>query len=419
MKNCTQRFLQQINRVKGVTIKQNLLRVMCLMCLLAVMTGPAYADDWAKLSGAETLQELVSGARAEIQLKPGVIAIGEYYADGTAKIEAWGETFPRTWKVRGDDQVCYTSETETNCYTYEQNLAVPGEYRSRHVETGESIVFHVSGTDPRVMTRETAPDDEGGPGAPSADDIAAELSNPNSTLGTMSVNFDYIAFDGDLPDAGSQDALRATFQPSLPYPLSDTTNLFFRPAFPVIISQDVPNVSGGFDSKGVDLGDVSFDLALARSFPNHRMVLLGGMAGTLPTATNDALGSDQWLLGPEFAVATVRKWGVLGVLVSHKWDIAGDDDFNTSITGGQYFYTFNLGNGWQINGSPTFSYNHEADSDNAWTFPLAAGFSKTTIINGRPWKFGLQYWHYIESPDLFGPDYQIRFTVSPVVKLPW
>ena len=78
-----------------------------------------------------------------------------------------------------------------------------------------------------------------------------------------------------------------------------------------------------------------------------------------------------------------------------------------------------MGNGWQINGSPTFSYNHEADSDNAWTFPLAAGFSKTTIINGRPWKFGLQYWHYIKSPDLFGPDFQIRFTVSPVVKLPW
>jgi len=130
MKNCTQRILQQINKVKGVAIKQNLLRVMSLMCLLAVMTGPTYAANWAGLSGAETLQELVSGVRAEIQLKPGVIAIGEYYADGTAKIEAWGETFPRTWKVRGDDQVCYASETETNCYTYEQNLAVPGEVNS-------------------------------------------------------------------------------------------------------------------------------------------------------------------------------------------------------------------------------------------------------------------------------------------------
>jgi hypothetical protein len=44
-----------------------------------------------------------------------------------------------------------------------------------------------------------------------------------------------------------------------------------------------------------------------------------------------------------------------------------EGDSSTSITGGQYFYVFNLKDGWQINGAPTFSYNHEADSDNAWT----------------------------------------------------
>ncbi len=41
---------------------------MCPMCLLAVITGPTYAANWVSLSGAETLRELVSGARAEIQL---------------------------------------------------------------------------------------------------------------------------------------------------------------------------------------------------------------------------------------------------------------------------------------------------------------------------------------------------------------
>ena len=143
------------------------------------------------------------------------------------------------------------------------------------------------------------------------------------------------------------------------------------------------------------------------------------MVGTLPTATNNALGLDQWLLGPEAAIAVLRKWGVVGILLTHQWNIAGENDFNTSITGGQYFYTINLRNGWQINGSPTFSYNHKAASDDAWTFPLAVGLSKTTIINGRPWKFGIQFWHYIESPDTFGPDFQLRFSVSPVVKLPW
>ena len=65
-----------------------------------------------------------------------------------------------------------------------------------------------------------------------------------------------------MPGASSQDGLRATFQPSLPYPLSQTTNLFVRPAIPLIISQDVPNAAGGFDSKGVDLDDDLFGIRI-------------------------------------------------------------------------------------------------------------------------------------------------------------
>ncbi len=394
-------------------------QVLLALVLLAMSTAkPAYADNWVSLSGADTLRELVTGTNAEIELKPDVTASGEYYADGTARIEAWGETFLRTWQVSGDDQVCYSAVTETDCYTFEQNLDVPGEYRIRHTETGDLTVLRIIGTNPKIATRDTVPDSDGGLGSPSAEEIAAELSNPNSSLGTMSLQFDYIALDGDLPGASSQDAFRITFQPSLPYPLSKTTNLFIRPALPLIISQDVPNIAGGFDSKGVDLGDITFDASLARGFPNG-MVLLGRLTGTLPTATNDALGLDQWLLGPEFAIAKIQKWGVIGVLVSHQWDIAGEDAFSTSISAGQYFYSINLRNGWQIAGSPSFSYNHKADSGNHLTLPLAIGVNKTAIIGGRPWKFGVQYWHYLESPDLFGPDWQIRLSVSPVVNLPW
>jgi hypothetical protein len=360
----------------------------------------------------------VSNKTVEIEIRPGVIAIGEYYEDGTAKIEAWDETFLRTWEVRGDNQVCYSSATETNCYTFEQNLSAPDEYRIRHVETGELTSFRVSGADLHMVTRETIPDDEGGMGAPSAQDIAAELANPNTTLGTMNFNFDYIAYDGDLRDADDQEALRLSFQPSLPYSLSDKTNLFFRPLIPLILKQDVPNSKGSFDSKSVELGDISFDASIGYTFSNG-IILLGGLVGTLPTATDDALGLDQWLLGPEAVFAVVRKWGVAGILLTHQWDVAGEDDYSTSITGGQYFFTKNLTAGWQFISSPTFSYNHNADRDDAWTFPLAAGFSKTTIINGRPWKFGLQYWNYVKSPDTFGPKHQIRLTISPVVKLPW
>ena len=98
-------------------------------------------------------------------------------------------------------------------------------------------------------------------------------------MGTMGVNFDFIFFDGDLPDSDDQAAQRMTFQPGLPYPLSDTMNLFVRPAFPLIFKQDVPRAGGGFNSKGLDLGDIGFDVAVGKTFRNGIM-MLGGLVTT-------------------------------------------------------------------------------------------------------------------------------------------
>jgi len=395
------------------------LRNAALLLLVSIwVTRPAYADNWTEFTGAEVLREFVSDTSAEIELRPGVTALGQYNADGTAEILAWNETFYRTWKVVGEDQVCYTALDVTNCFTFERNLDVPGEYRAKNVKTGNLIVFHVSETETAVASRVAEADSEGGLGSPSAAEIAAELSNPNTNMGTLTTLFNYVEFDGDIPGAGGQSGLQMIFQPSLPYALSDTTNLFVRPAIPVIISQDVPNSSGAFVSEGVELGDIAFDASVLKGTPTG-VVYGGGVVGSIPTATNDALGLDQWLLGPELIGAVVRQWGVIGALVTHQWDVAGDSNFDTSISAGQLFFLFNLKNAWQITSSPIFSYDHEASSGNQLTFPLALGLSKTTIINGRPWQFGVEYQYYIESPDLFGPDWQVQFSISPVVSLPW
>lgn len=262
----------------------------------------------------------------------------------------------------------------------------------------------------------------------SAAEIAKKLADPNATLGSLSFPLDYIQYEGDFADADAQSAWKLSFQPSLPYSLGEGVNLFVRPLIPLLIDQPVPLAadqpilplpdSSGFDSQGVELGDISFDVAVGKTFPG-RIVLLGGLVGTLPTATKDALGLDQYLLGPEFYLGKVSDWGSFGVLLTHQWDIAGEDSFDTSVTGGQYFFTYNLKNAWQIQMTPTFSYNHEADSGQELTFPLGIGVARTVVIGNTPWKFHLQYWKYVEKPDAFGPDFQIRFSVTPVVPLPW
>ena len=200
----------------------------------------ALADNWQAFTGASALREFVSDATAEMTLTPGVTAIGTYNADGTARIKAWNEIFERTWEVRGDDQVCYSSDIATHCYRFEKNLDSHGEYRSINVATGEIVDFRIMDAVAEPAGGSSLAAEDGGLGSPSAAEVAAALSDPNTNLGSMNFQFDYIEFEGDIPGAGNASATRMLFQPSLPYSLTESTNLFIRPAVPVIFSQDVP-----------------------------------------------------------------------------------------------------------------------------------------------------------------------------------
>ena len=113
--------------------------------------------------------------------------------------------------------------------------------------------------------------------------------------------------------------------------------------------------------------------------------------------------------------------GVRWFAVSHQWDVAGEDDLSqVSPVAIEYFYVFNLSDGWQISATPTFSYNHEAPSgQEPWTLPVGFGVSKTTVLGGTPWKFpGSNTGKYVKQADPFGQDWALRFTVTRVI-LPW
>ena len=220
-----------------------------------------------------------------------------------------------------------------------------------------------------------------GDGPKSADEIAKELANPNTVLGTMNLNFDYVHYQGDLPDAGSQNSFGIGFQPTLPIPLSKTVNLYVRPDIPIVVRQ--PTFNGtSFESQKVGLGNISADIAVGKTFPSKFIGVIGAFA-SFRTASDEALRSPYTFVGPELVVAKLFKWGAAGIMVNHAWNvskfdpntatsdgiysISNDVFINNStggetaqITAGQYFYVVSMGNGWQITGSPTYSINHNA-----------------------------------------------------------
>ena len=164
----------------------------------------------------------------------------------------------------------------------------------------------------------------------SADDLAKELSNPNSPLATLTFKQTYTSFDGNLPGAGDQSSNVSLFQPVFPFPLGDsgTTNLFIRPAFAYVWQQPVFNSgTGEFENKS-GWADIGFDVALGRTYDTG-LVVVGGVQGTIPTNTDVSAG--QWRLGPEFLVANIGEKGYWAVFPSHQWDVGGDNyDYSTS-----------------------------------------------------------------------------------------
>ena len=179
----------------------------------------ARGGDWVPVTGAETLREFMSGLTTERALPGGEVSRAEYRADGTGVLRAWGVTHPRTWSVEGDDRLCVTAERETLCFQLEKSAATQDLYRARDGATGEAYEFRVTGGSAVATGPPGEVGSQGGAGAASAAEIAAELSNPNTVMATLNTNFDYLLYDGSLPEADDQSAARLTLQPNLPYPL--------------------------------------------------------------------------------------------------------------------------------------------------------------------------------------------------------
>lgn len=253
-----------------------------------------------------------------------------------------------------------------------------------------------------------------------AQDVANKLANPAAAVGAMINMFDFQIYNGNLTESpnSAQTAFRYTFQPSLPVPLKNGVNMFIRPLIPINLKQPVYETPG-FTNAGVDLGDISIDLAFGKTFNNKWLAVVGTFA-SLPTATDDRVGLNQVLLGPEAAYGRVGKWGSAVLLVTYGWSISNNDERGkTQVMGGQYMYNINLGNAWQISGTPTFSYIPKASAGNKWSFPLGTGIKKVVVAGKTPVALALQYQYYVVRPETFAAAHQIKLLIAPIVKLPW
>ena len=237
----------------------------------------------------------------------------------------------------------------------------------------------------------------------SPSDLAKKAQNPIANLISLplqnNTNFGIGPFDE------TQNILN--IQPVWPFSISDNWNLITRTILPVV-SQ--PNILTGGEGRINGLGDATFTGFFSPRASSN--VTWGvGPVFLIPTATDDALGSDKWGAGASVVVLTMPGHWVVGSLISNVWSFAGSGDQDVDLFTWQYFVNYNLADGWYLTSAPIITANWEADSGNKWTVPFGGGAGKIFKIGKQPVNGQASAYYNVEKPDS-GPDWQLRLQLQ-------
>ena len=156
-------------------------------------------------------------------------------------------------------------------------------------------------------------------------------------------------------------------QPVIPVTVGDW-NLINRALIPAVVSVDgfiqgTPGIPEGVPSKDrkTGLGDINYSLFLSPTDVG-KLIWGAGASVSLPSATDDQLGSGKWSAGISGVALTLPEWGSMGILGRQLWSFAGDsdrDDVNQTLF--EPFVNYNLSNGWYLISDIIIIANWEAE----------------------------------------------------------
>lgn len=231
--------------------------------------------------------------------------------------------------------------------------------------------------------------------APANEDVARQLANPIASLVSVPLQLNY---DDGYGASGDGELWRLNVQPVIPFSVSDDWNVISRTILPVI-EQDGFRGAGGSET---GLGDTLQSLFFSpKALTENGWTWGVGPALLLPTATEDALGTEQWAAGPTaVALRQAGPW-TYGALANHIESFAGDGNrADVSATFLQPFLTYITST------QTTFALNTESTYDweaEQWSVPLNLQVSQLLKLGGQLLQVGggVRYW--LDSPR-GGPD---------------
>jgi hypothetical protein len=224
--------------------------------------------------------------------------------------------------------------------------------------------------------------------------LARKSQNPIANL--ISLPFDYNAnFDAGVRD-NTQQILE--IKPVIPQEISADFNWVHRVIVPLI---DQPSFAEGSSSRS-GLGDIIYQGFLSAKKPAFGKLIWGvGPALSIPTATDDVLGSDQWTLGPNFVGLMSEGPWVTGAVAGTSWTIASNDNDRPNVRQMtlQPFVNYNFGGGWYASSAPIITAKWSADkSSDTWTVPVGAGLGRVFAIGEQHINLSVRPYYNVHRP---------------------
>ena len=251
-------------------------------------------------------------------------------------------------------------------------------------------------------------------------EIDRKLNNPLTSIWSLTFQNNTSANTGDSV-SGTEYSNTLFFQPFMPFEVGANKQTMFtlRPVFPIVTQPQIDFSSGESSSHKTGYGDTQL-LTLAGPNSGEGFVWGGGASFIFPTASDDILGQGKYQAGPALMAFNIGRPWVYGVLAQHWESYGGDSDRpDTSRTDIQYTIRYSLPNAMSIGMGPTISYDWEADSDNALTFPIGLGLTKTTRRGATPVKLRAEIHYSLVKPDDYVAEWNFRIQVTPVINSPF